>query len=84
MNRISIPYSHDSKRGTWMPATDEEGRPPIIRCPNGHGSVMRSHKIQTDGNVEGSVLCPVPNCGWHVYVKLEKYQSTMEAVCETD
>jgi hypothetical protein len=78
MERLVIPYNPDSKRGTWMPLTGEEGKPPLIRCPNGHGSVMRSHKIQTDGNVEGSVLCPVPGCNWHVYVKLDEYTERMK------
>jgi hypothetical protein len=72
---VNIPYDPDSKRGTWMYATYEEGNPPAIRCPNGHGSVMKNHVIEADGTSKGSVLCPVPGCGWHVYVKLEGWKS---------
>lgn len=69
---INIPFSPESKRGTWMHATWEEGNPPMIRCPNNHGSVMKNHIVESGGTVKGSVLCPV--CGWHVYVKLEDWK----------
>jgi len=76
MKRLNIPFNSESKRGTWMHATWEDGNPPIIRCPNGHGSVMANHHIQDDGTVDGSVLCP--ECDWHVWVKLEGWDDRSE------
>jgi len=69
MTTVSIPYDPENKRGTWMYATWQEGNPPAIRCPNGHGSVMGNHVMEADGTSKGSVQCPL--CEWHVYVKLE-------------
>jgi hypothetical protein len=69
---VSIPYDPDSKPGTWMYATWQQGNSPAIRCPNGHGSVMGNHVMEADGTSKGSVQCPV--CDWHVYVKLEGWK----------
>lgn len=73
MERIVIPHDFESGRKSWMLATWEDGNPPIIRCPNGHGSVMKNHKIDADGTVNGSVQCP--ECDWHVWVILEDWRA---------
>jgi hypothetical protein len=74
MKTTSIPYNHESKRGTWMYDPDSEA--PMIRCPNGHGSVMKNHVMEADGTSKGSVQCPL--CDWHVMVKLEGWGKVMD------
>jgi hypothetical protein len=42
-----------------------------MTCPNGHGLVLRNHRIAPDGAVSPSVVCPNPQCDFHEFVRLE-------------
>jgi hypothetical protein len=35
------------------------------------GSVLRNHRIASDGAVSPSVVCPNPQCDFHEFVRLE-------------
>lgn len=45
---------------------------PIVYCPNCGGGLLgqSSHRIDEQGNVSNSVICP---CGFHEWIKLENY-----------
>jgi hypothetical protein len=42
-----------------------------MTCPNGHGLILRNHRIASDGAVFPSVVCPNPQCDFHEFVQLE-------------
>jgi hypothetical protein len=61
---------------------DYSGRPVIVDA-NGHYLSIHKHVVDPDGTVHGppgensSVVCPVPGCGWHEFVKLEGWSGEM-------
>jgi hypothetical protein len=58
--------------GWWHGTLD--GRPVVnLRCGGKcrrHAGHMSDHTIAEDGTVNPSILCPSPDCGWHVYGRL--------------
>lgn len=45
-----------------------------LTCPNGHGLVLRQHRISGSGHVQPSVVCTASRCGFHEYVRLEGWE----------
>jgi hypothetical protein len=41
-----------------------------MTCPEGHGLTLRGHTIAENGEVSPSVVCPVPRCHFHEFVRL--------------
>lgn len=41
-----------------------------LTCPNGHGMTLKGHVIRSDGTVTPSVVCPMPGCNFHEFVRL--------------
>jgi hypothetical protein len=44
-------------------------------CPNGHGITLKGHSIDADGSVHPSVVCPVPACDFHDFVRLSRWDA---------
>lgn len=44
-------------------------------CPNGHGIILKGHSIDADGTVHPSVVCPVPACDFHDFVRLSRWDA---------
>jgi hypothetical protein len=42
-----------------------------MTCPDGHGMILRNHRIAANGMVSPSVVCPNPACGFHEFVRLD-------------
>ena len=42
-----------------------------MTCPNGHGLTLGGHTIDPDGTVHPSVVCPVRDCSFHEFVRLD-------------
>lgn len=51
--------------GWWM-----WGNVVLIRCVRGHVCWL-PHVIDFAGNCSPSLMCPVPGCGWHEFVRLD-------------
>lgn len=51
---------------------------PVIVCSNGHYLSIHKHTILEDGTVNPSVVCPVKDCNFHDYIKLEGYVNKEE------
>ena len=72
---------------TWRNYKDATGKVlecnPVIVDANGHYLSIHKHVVDPDGTVHGppgensSVVCPVPGCGWHEFVKLEGWSGEM-------
>jgi hypothetical protein len=45
----------------------------VIVCSNGHYLGIIDHDISNDGTVNPSVVCPIKDCSFHDYIKLEGY-----------
>lgn len=45
----------------------------VVVCSNGHYLGIIDHNISNDGTVNPSVVCPVKDCRFHDYIKLEGY-----------
>jgi hypothetical protein len=45
-------------------------------CPNGHECRINGkvHTIEANGDLNPSYVCPVKDCGFHVFVTLEGWQ----------
>ncbi|MBU2118771.1 MAG: hypothetical protein KJ954_14380 [Alphaproteobacteria bacterium] len=65
--------SDEIPRGHWHGARLEDGRRAcIISCPGcGNYGSLSGHSIAADGTVTPSVVCTVPGCGFHEWIKLE-------------
>ncbi len=46
---------------------------PVIVCPNGHYLSIYKHTISEEGIVSPSVVCPVKDCTFHGFIKLENW-----------
>ncbi len=44
-----------------------------MTCPKGHVITLRSHRIDSEGFVMPSVVCPVKGCMFHAYARLENW-----------
>jgi hypothetical protein len=44
-----------------------------LTCPNVHRLVLRQHRISESGHVQPSVVCAASECGFHEYVRLERW-----------
>lgn len=87
-DRILIPrVSADDKETSpawWM--ADFDGKPfaVLTRCPDGHAATLRhlyssmGHKIDDDGHVKPSIVCPHMGCRWHVFGRLEDWVPVAE------
>lgn len=76
ITRLNIPHDYQFSRLSWTLDQNSPGKVPIFTCPNGHKSVMKNHKIDADGTVQGSVQCPGHNCTFHEFVVLEGWQTS--------
>ncbi len=47
---------------------------PVIVCPNGHYLSIHKHTISEEGIVIPSVVCPINDCSFHEFIKLENYR----------
>lgn len=45
-----------------------------MTCSAGHSLVLRSHQIAEDGRVQPSVVCTVPGCSFHEFVRLQTWE----------
>ena len=61
--------------GHWKPC-----HPPTITkfqatktCPDGHGMTLKGHRVESNGLLHPSVICPNPNCSFHEFVKLSHW-----------
>lgn len=59
------------KKGVWRGTKMRDGRrSALMSCPKcGQTCSLSHHKIQDNGEVQPSVVCPM-DCGFHEYVKL--------------
>lgn len=46
-----------------------------MTCERGHAVSLRAHRISSDGTVHPSVVCLVPGCDFHDFVKLEGWSA---------
>lgn len=76
MNRVHVPYGIYEPL-SWHPDVDTPEYP-VFTCPNRHNSVMRNHRIDPDGTVNGSVLCHIEGC-FHEFVILDDYAERMHS-----
>lgn len=68
----------------WRPITDYgsgphaygDGRPlrVVVVCPAGHPLGL-PHRIDADGVVHPSIVCPEPGCDWHIWGRLKDWMS---------
>jgi hypothetical protein len=69
-------YDPDAKlTGSWHHHWSEKARKQLgIKaigiCANGHHGSFIGHKIEEDGRVWPSYVCPIKDCGWHEWVRL--------------
>jgi hypothetical protein len=42
-----------------------------LTCSEGHGLVLKSHRVLANGNVAPSVVCRHVGCGFHRWVRLD-------------
>lgn len=77
MNRVAIPLDPAGFAGTevpgWWPGDRDGQRVIHLRCGGckRHAGTMDNHVVETDGEVNPSILCPEASCGWHVWGRLE-------------
>ena len=62
----------DLMSGPWWMLLDNDPVP-LVCCPRGHKANLRDHTIEPDGEVNASILCGEPECGWHVWGTLEDW-----------
>ena len=48
-----------------------------IVCPNGHYGILTDHKIDDEGVVSPSVVCPIAGCNFHDYVVLKGWDPAL-------
>ena len=46
-----------------------------LTCSNGHAVSLRGHSIEVDGVVSPSVVCTVPGCNFHDFVRLSGWSA---------
>lgn len=73
MDRIAIP--HEGNREYKKPSWQREGQGIWVRCSNGHLAPISEHKVDNNGKVSPSLVCPIIGCGFHKKVKLEGFGS---------
>lgn len=78
MERINIPKILDiikeAKAGTIQkPAWYFMGQGRVILVCQCGETMMLNHEISEDGTVSPSIWHDVPECGWHIYGKLNDY-----------
>ena len=63
----------DPPRMYWAPCHPRAIRhfKASMTCRNGHGLTLRSHRVSSSGLVHPSVVCPVPGCNFHEFVRLD-------------
>jgi hypothetical protein len=44
-------------------------------CPNGHEITLKGHSIDADGTVHPSVVCCTPDCEFHDFVRLVRWDA---------
>ncbi len=68
--RVDAPKEAD--KPSWHPITGSEGQTiAVVRCGLCGRSYEVDYDIDTEGNVDPTLFCPHPICGWHVSAKLE-------------
>lgn len=74
LNRFTPAESDRRVRGTWRVYENASGKPKVyIICPHcgNRLELNDAHVIWADGSVHESVLCSVPDCGYHEFITLE-------------
>lgn len=68
MKRIDIPRSNrnDQSSGCWW----DTGARIVVKCPECDQIAGLDHDIKRNGDVEPSLDCPNPECGFHNHVRL--------------
>ncbi len=63
---------------TWRNYIAADGTPfeanPVIVDSKNHYLSIHKHTIAPDGTVSPSVVCPVKDCGFHEFIKLEGWK----------
>ncbi len=54
----------------WWPLTDGSQKSASVKCPECGLVCVLDHSISDDGTVAPSLVCPEPECSWHVFVQL--------------
>lgn len=57
--------------GTWRPVVLDGKKTARLSCPGCGSIALLDHKIDKEGNVTPSVVCPIQSCDFHEFVKLE-------------
>ena len=73
MDRLLLEHDSDLAPGTWWGQHLEK---PYIACPKCGGTLLgppAPHTIETNGDVNGSVVCGHSGCDFHRYVRLEEW-----------
>jgi len=66
---------HKPELLTWHMEMDYTGvLIPVLVCDQGHEAIIRTHKVNPEGVVTPSIMCPVEGCTFHEYVKLEGWE----------
>jgi hypothetical protein len=45
-----------------------------MKCPRGHGLVLKGHSIDAGGRVHPSVVCLMEGCDFHEFVRLSEWE----------
>gem|GEM_PF-5928197 len=63
-------------RGVWRGTKRRDGRrSALVSCPEcGQTCSLSQHKIEKNGEVRPSVVCPVEGCTFHAWVRLEGWK----------
>jgi hypothetical protein len=76
---MDIPRGDVWEPNTWRPwyFGPRNQRGAVVFCENGHGMSIAGnppfgseHRIDSNGTVTPSVVCPHEGCSWHVFVRL--------------
>ena len=68
---------HIIPKADWaFEKTDKEDPEVKVKCPSCSEWYLLNHTIDTQGLVVPSLSCPTRGCGYHSFVKLEKWDPT--------
>lgn len=79
----NLTYNDENNPGKWKGAVRDGKRTALMSCPTCGGTASLSgHKIDGNGRVYPSVLCPFYGCKFHEHVILNGW--TPEVSSQTD
>lgn len=63
--------------GTWTPLGVDNA---MVTCQNDreHVATLSDHKIDENGVVTPSLVCPVEGCGFHEWVRLQGWNEPLQ------